>query len=402
MSELATELNGFSRGGADRVFSELPDTQLNTWSEDQGRNAEHYGASYLFTSYFLDRFGEDLTKAVVASDANGVDGFTEALSQAGTSLTFDDVFADWLIANYLDDPNLDDGRYGYVRDDPEQVALDERFDSYPVPVRTSTVHQYAADYVELAGEGDVVIEFAGSTLTHLADTQAHSGRFAYWANRADDSDARLTRAVDLSDVQKATLQFWMWYDIEENWDYAYVEISTDQGETWTLLRGQHTTEENPTGNSFGPGYTGKSGGGEQAKWVQERIDLSPYAGGAVLLRFEYVTDDAVNLPGLFLDDIAIPEVGILDDLEHGGTEWQAEGWIRTDNVLPQRWLVQLIELTPDGPQVRRMALDDQQRGQLSVEGLGRNHKKAVLVISALAPVTTEVASYQYAIKRSGD
>ena len=69
LSELASYLNDFDAGGTDYAYAETPDTQLTTWADPTLGNAEHYGASYLFMSYFLDRFGEDLTKAVVASPA---------------------------------------------------------------------------------------------------------------------------------------------------------------------------------------------------------------------------------------------------------------------------------------------------------------------------------------------
>ena len=50
-----------------------------------------------------------------------------------------------------------------------------------------------------------------------------------------------------------------------------------------------------------------SGGGKVAQWVSEQIDLSPFAGKQILLRFEYVTDGALNKPGFLLDNIAIPD-----------------------------------------------------------------------------------------------
>ena len=65
-----------------------------------------------------------MTQAVVASDANSTESFDEVLESKGSGLTFDDVFADWVIANYLDDPKLDDGRYGYERDEVQPMALD--------------------------------------------------------------------------------------------------------------------------------------------------------------------------------------------------------------------------------------------------------------------------------------
>jgi hypothetical protein len=74
----------------------------------------------------------------------------------------------------------------------------------------------------------------------------------------------------------------------------------------------------------------------------------------------------------------------------------ALGFIRTDNTLSQRYLVQLIELGAE-TRVRRIELDEAQRGKLVIEGFGREVERAILVASALAPKTTELASYQYSI-----
>ncbi len=396
-SELAAVLNGFEEGRADPFFTSLPDTQLNTWTDEPEGNGPHYGASFLFMAYFLERFGEDLTKAVIASPANGIAGFDEALASAGRTERFEGIFADWLIANYLNNRDIANGQYGYELYRPDTVEMDKVHRSFPVH-RESEVHQYGADYVLIQGKGDVVIHFQGATTVRLADTQAHSGTLAWWANRADDSDTRLTREFDLAGVSTATLQMWMWYDLEDKYDFAYVEVSTDEGETWTILPGQYTTDENPTGNSFGHGYTGKSGGGDTAEWVLEKIDLSPYAGQKVLVRLEYITDDAVNYPGLFLDDVAIPEIGYQADFEADDGGWTAEGWIRTDNVINQRWLVQVIEGSRYGVEVRHVDVGPDGTGTIAVDGLGRSNKAAVLVISALAPVTTETAPYEYTIE----
>jgi len=46
----------YDTGGADAVFSQIPDTQLNAWNDDPNARSEHYGASYLFMAYFLQRF----------------------------------------------------------------------------------------------------------------------------------------------------------------------------------------------------------------------------------------------------------------------------------------------------------------------------------------------------------
>lgn len=391
-SELAAYLNGYDPGGFDQLFVTDPDVQLTTWPEG-GNAAAHYGGSYLFLAYFMGHYGEEEVQRVVAHPANGVAGFDAVLADVG--LTFESVFADWLVANYLDNHSRTDtvveARYAYPDHVVGPVSASDRHDAYPVQEQ-GTVHQYAADYIELAGHGDLLVEFWGDTEARLVPAEAHSGRVAWWSNRGDDSDAMLTRSFDLRSQDRATLQVWMWYDIEEDWDYAYVEASADGGKTWDVLPGPSTTTANPNGNSFGPAYTGTSNG-----WIQEEFDLSAYAGREVLVRFEYVTDDAVNRPGWLIDDIQISEMGFADDLESGPGNWQTDGFIYSDNRVSQRYLVQLVTLGRQ-VQVISMPIDQAGYGQLEIRGLGKEIESAVLIISALAPVTTEIAAYEYAIR----
>ena len=70
-SMLAEHVNGYDAGGFDWEYFRNTDMQLNDWGGDVGENGPHYGASFLFMVYFLDRFGEDATKAFVSHDENG-------------------------------------------------------------------------------------------------------------------------------------------------------------------------------------------------------------------------------------------------------------------------------------------------------------------------------------------
>lgn len=405
LSELAMQLNNYDTGGADFVFSQLPDTQLNAWNDDPSARTEHYGASYLFMSYFLERFGNEMMQAVIADDANAIDGFENVLAQSGLGLSFDDVFADWVVANLLDDPGLAEGQYGYQELEIADMQRDLTLRRFPAQIE-SEVGQYATDYVELRGSGDLAIDFRGAATTRLASNEPHSGQFAWWANREDDSDARLTRSFDLSGVDSATLNFWTWYNIEYDWDYGYVMASTDGGQTWTILQTEAMVDSNPNGNSFGWALTGCSGDPDvteagqrcDAQWIQQTADLSPFAGNSeVLIRFEYITDDAVTYPGLFIDDVSIPEIDFADDMESGGEGWNAEGWILTDNLLRQRWLLQLIELEEGrDPVITRIPVGEDGLAQWTAKNLGRT-KNAILAISGLAPGTTEKALYEYTI-----
>lgn len=397
MSELASYLNGFDPGGAEYAYAEQPDTQLTTWADPSTESTiEHYGASYLFTNYFLQRFGEEMMKAVVASPKNGISSFDEALAAAGRPERFDDIFADWVIANYLDLPEADAaGRFGYTEIDTPAMTLAATHRSYPVS-SDEQVSQYGVDYIRLRGSQDVTIQFAGQSQVAVVDANPQ-GVYSWWSNRGDQSNATLTRGFDLRSVKSATLTFSLWYDIEEGWDYAYVAVSTDGGQRWQILEGQATTTDNPVGNAFGPGWTGTSGG-KRPRWIEEQVDLTPFAGQEILLRFQMVTDDAVNRPGLLLDNIAIPEIGYRDDGENGAAGWEAAGWALIDNSLEQRWLVQFVGVTGKQVRVQRMVVSADGRGELKIANLGALDE-AVLLISALTPVTTEPASYRYTIAK---
>ena len=396
-SELASYLNDFDPGGADWLFAMQPDTQLNSWPEGPGEAGANYGAGYLFTSYFLDQFGREATQALVAHPENSFASVEAVLEELDTGLTYEDLFADWIVANLLDDPSIAGGQYGYDEIDPPSFDIETTYYESDYPVSESaTVHQHGTDYIELHGEQPLIFRFTGSTQIGLMDTTAHSGSYVWWSNRGDDSNMYLTRAFDLSDVSSATLEFWTWYDIEEDWDYTYVEVSTDGGQTWEILTTPSGTSTNPNGNSFGWAYTGRSGGGGRAEWIQERVALSAYAGQEILVRFEYITDDAVNRPGFILDNVAIPEIGYFSDFEEDGNGWEPAGFIRHANVLPQDWLVQLILFGPETT-VQWLELDEEQTGEWPVP-LDNRTDRAVLTISGMAPVTTEWASYSYEIE----
>jgi hypothetical protein len=395
LSELSAQVSGYDVGGSDYAYSLTPDTQLTTWTELEN-SAPHYGASYLFLAYFLEQYGEDAVLQLVKEAANGIDGFENTLSEINAHhQDFASLFGDWLIANYLDSPRVGDGQYTYSNLRVERPRFAALHSTFPIKEQ-ATIHQYGADYILLEGEGTLTIDFEGNTLVPLIGNEVHSGKYQWWSNRGDDGDATLTRSFDLRDLDKATLEAWMWYDLEKDYDYAYVEVSTDGGEMWHLLGNANTTQDNPSGNSYGPAFTGVSGGQNEPMWVQETFDLTPFVGQQVLVRFEVITDEALNRPGLAVDGISIPELEYRYDPDEGDGGWQPEGWLRLGDLVPQEFLVQLI-IGGRETRVQRMSLDAQNRGSFTVPRLGQDAEYAVLVVSALAPATTERTAYTYKI-----
>ena len=392
MSDLAMFLNG-DDPGADAVAAQNPDIQLNSWPDGGVAGEENYGTSFSFLLYFWEHYSDAGVQALAAEPANGLTGIQNTLDKIDPGKQVDDLVADWMVARLLDDPSLDNGRYGYRQTDRAKVQPRQTIDRYPF-AEEAHVHQYAADYTEFMGGHDITIDFTGSTKARLIAAQPHSGQYFMWSNRGDVTDLQLQHEFDLSNVKSATFKYWTWYDLEKDWDYAYVSVSEDGGKTWQLLHAPSMTNSNPTNANYGWGYTGKSGGGDQAQWIQESIDLTPYAGQKIVLSFDVINDLAVNRPGLAIDDVQIPEINYQEGFENGDGGWQSAGWIRTNNFVPQKYVVQLISYGQDGNiTVAHLPVNDDNTAQWDIPL--SQLQKAIVVVSPMALKTTEVAHYNW-------
>lgn len=396
-SELATFLNNYDPGGFDYLFARDPDMQLTDWPLDSDARAAHYGSSFLFVSYFLDRFGEDATKALVADSANGMAGFENALSkESGLSelngKLSDQFFADWTVANYLNNPAVDDGKYAYQSYDmvPGFTETDVYSNCSDTSLSTD-VSQFGTDYIAFECVGPFTLSFQGQAEVGVLSQGAKSGDYAFWSNSSDESDMTLTQTFDFTDVSAPIeMNYSAWYNIEEDYDYAYLEASTD-GETWEILSTPSCTSADPSGNSYGCGYNGFS-----RSYLDQTVDLSQFAGQEVQLRFEYVTDAAVTGEGLLLDDISIPAIDYSTDFETDDGGWIAEGFVRIQNRLPQTFAVTLID-GKEAPVVTTIQLDTNNSASMQVENF--ENQKVTLVVSGTTPFTREKALYSVTVQQ---
>jgi hypothetical protein len=344
-SELAAYLNGYDVGGFDYVFLSDPTLQLDTWPNSSDSNAGNYGGAFLFLNYFLEHFGKAATQQLVANPLNGLESIDQVLGSLNATYPnssepyrADDLFADWTIANAVNDPSIDNGRFGYSQYQmPFEISPTSSLSDCLGGWQTDRVKQYGTDYIDLACSGQRTLQFEGTSQVNLLPEGAHSGDYAFWSNQGDESRMSLSQSFDLSSVAgPVELSYWTWYDIERDYDYLYLQASSD-GINWTILKPSSCTEDNPTGANYGCGYNGTSNG-----WIQETVDLSNYAGQQVWLRFVYLTDAAVNGEGMLLDDISIPAIRYQTDFETDDGGWQAEGFARIQNWLPQSFRLSLI------------------------------------------------------------
>jgi immune inhibitor A len=158
------------------------------------------------------------------------------------------------------------------------------------------------------------------------------GSYEYWGGQADEIDTNMVADVDLTGKNTATLTFDAWYDIEEQWDFAFVQVSTDNGASWKSLGNDHTRsdvvpEGYPTILNSMPGFSGNSNG-----WQAQSFDLSEYKDQKIKLRLRYATDWGTSNPGFYADNIKVVADGatLLEDGAEGTSKFGLNGFTKSD------------------------------------------------------------------------
>ncbi len=373
-----------------------PNISLIHWESGFSDNAVyHYGASALFALYLREHYSphnglQDLL-AINADGIPAVDAFLSARNAKtthGTPADFHSVFADWMAANLL---YADHGPYSYST--LNRTAFITRSHTVGGPPATASLPQYAIDYVQIYKHEDAsTIHFSADAVTPLIP--ASVPETCWWSNRGDSISSTLTLQLTIPhaapDGSDPTLTYRYWHDIEENWDYLYLATSTDGGATWNVLPASGTTDANPVGNSYGLGYTGNSRG-----WQQGSASLADYAGQDALLRFHYVTDDAVHTSGFCVQDMRISGASDVNM-----AEWQPDGFVLINNLVRQDWIVWVIADTPSGPVVppQRMPLhldpvSGLYTGSLPIPSISEE-SRLTIAIAPTAPATMQPADYR--------
>lgn len=350
-----------------------PITPLTVWL---GMLA-NYGASYMFQLYLYEHYGGASTISdIVHNQGHGIAGVNNVLKALGYKKNFDDIFQDWTIANYLDDTTFAGGIYGYnTLDIPSYDtgwwSIEDAllyywgippYESYPVvgPDEIGYLYgwfqPYTAHYIRFAppvtGEPVIKVHVNGEEIMGLP---AYEGTYEYYSNFGNWLWNRMYQTFDIP-ATGAKLKFMTNYEIEEDWDYGYVEVHDLTTDTWTTLPGINTVnyvaikQDSP---KVPPGFepmdyeaAGKWNGltGFSSGWYQEVMDLTPFAGHKIDLYFTYWTDAAYNEKGWFIDNIEIPEIGFLDNVEAGTDGWTIlAGWQRTTGLQKTQFKVNIIQ-----------------------------------------------------------
>jgi len=294
-----------------------PDNSLTQWGDQGGTNIlADYGSALMWAVYLSDTYGTGFLRQFVQAGIPGIAGINEILKPLG--LTFEDVFHDWRIANLVHS-----GIYDYLSFDLEEhspriynldatsnfpitgVSFGETVSILDYATGVYMLGDYSTDYIRLDGLNEFTLSFNGDDFATVP-TWENDGTTLYSTPAGSEMDLTTAITLDLTEIVDPILYFDTQYEIEELWDYGFVQISDDDGLTWTSLENEHTTYEiDPGGypaiNETLPGLTGVFDGTME-------FDLSPYAGEIVLLQFRYMTDWAFEEAGWWVENVMVNDV----------------------------------------------------------------------------------------------
>ncbi|WP_420641910.1 hypothetical protein [Candidatus Leptofilum sp.] len=393
LSQLAEIYLGYDDTAPSTDYLEQPEIQLNTWNYEDDSVYAHYAGAYLFSVYLWEQLGDAAIQELARHPANGMASVWAVLQGYLPDVSLETFTARWAAANYLDDDNAERPYYYQSLNLRQPYIATKLNQEDPSLDRLEEIAQFGVHYIDLSDlRGDTTITFAGDTAVDLIGAPPRSGEQMWFAPGVNDMNAQLTATFDLSNVDQATLRYAVWYELEEDYDYAYVSASADGGQTWDILLPTHYTA-----GEFGPAYNGRSADRDDAVdgWLKQSVSLSSYVGQTIQIRFEVLTDGGITERGFAIDDIAIPELGYESNVETGTDGWQANGFMQIGWQIPQKWSVLLIEegLTPT---VTPLPLNENNQLQRTLS-IGKSG--GVLVIMPQTAFTGETATYWLSIEQ---
>ena len=168
----------------------------------------------------------------------------------------------------------------------------------------------------------------GQATTEVVDPD--QGTHYFYSGTGDNRDATLTSPDVTVPNGDPTLDARVSYDLEEDYDYTYLQVSADGGTTWDNVETSLSTTDDPNQANAGFGITNCSGTGTGAvdcdpAWTDLTADLTAYAGDSVMLRFETVNDPGTHGLGFSVDSISLGGT-LVTDVEDGAEDWTLDGY----------------------------------------------------------------------------
>jgi hypothetical protein len=346
-----------------------PENSLTLWgdqTDDQSEILCDYGAVGMFMGYLAQQYGEDLLSRLHLNKKNGLAGLQNLLDRfAGgvDALTVVDRWAAMVALDAALDEGADlvgarDGRYmldlihGSIN-----WGNDQSYENPGAPPNGSDYVRFvngAGQWVSLRDVDRIWFNGADRLpaipVEWTVDADTGSPAPSLYSGAGDNLDRAIVREVT---VGAGDLAFEGAWNTEAGYDYAYVQVSTDGGESYESVACADSIAA-----PLGSGFEGDSGG-----FVSESCDLSAYEGETVLLSFRYVTDPGVVMPGFWVDEVVLDGT----ELSDGST---LEGWSSPTELNPvdvEGFSVQLISISKSEAHIATLELNRKSEGFLSAE-----------------------------------
>tara|TARA_R110002096_G_scaffold408076_1_gene607109 strand:+ start:24866 stop:27709 length:2844 start_codon:yes stop_codon:yes gene_type:complete len=357
----ANDGRGPTMAGKENTGGGIPVSD-NLWIRDYNMQSEYTGAST-----FIHEFGHSIgLPDVYSRTSSNSTGSWEVMS--GTASPSPQNMSSWsrLMLGWL----------------KPQVILPPKFGgeaSTTISLRTLD------DPANVAGDSTraaMVVLPPKEKHIELTDLPATSGKWALYSGQGNELNRKATLSADLSQATgPVSLSFDAWWEIEPGWDFAYLEVSGDGGQTWArklpIDKAHMPAKHGHDGKTTLPGFTGISGDldgdgknesmstcdptaelphGEDKDgtkipdclvptWVRPSFDLSDMVGKDVRIRLRYYTDGAAVMRGMLIDNVTVDGVTLAGDFEtETSAGWTMDGFSRSggshDLLVPHFYLVE--------------------------------------------------------------
>ncbi|MCA9944534.1 MAG: immune inhibitor A, partial [Anaerolineales bacterium] len=250
----------------------------------------------------------------------------------------------------------------------------------------------------------------------------------WWSNSGNDFgcapsgghnlDIFLPELATLPAGTQVTVEFNSYFDIEWDYDYGFVLVSTDGGANYQSVASDngYTTDaaQNPNANScqqqYGNGLTGTSGSYAAGTSATDRLlgnfpdggflpdsyDLTFAAGSSTVLRFSYATDPGLARPGWFIDDLKVTADGVViyeSDFEEDHDDRMFNGGCQEDLAVAQTCTVgwTYVSAADGSPADHAYYMEMRDRSGFDFEGKGENDRDPIAFEPGLLLVITDEA-----------
>lgn len=294
------------------TFQAMPENSLVAWGDQGGPEiVSDYGMVFLYHMYLYEKFGKEFIQAEFHNPDNGISGInsTLAMNKKWKKNNFAQLYHDFSVAVLIDSAQ-DKYRYGFKTLD---VGIDIGTVDAPNPQAYDTpgAPPWGADYIWLKGSPKKFekLVFNGVDLSQ-SPTPWTSVAGRLYSGTGDEVDNWAIFETPGGGV----LSFDTTWDLEDFWDFAFVQVSTDGGNTWTSLSdnegyatSQYDPNAYPTVIANVPGLTGY-----MPTQTHLTYNLGAYAGQNILVAFRLVTDWSTHFEGWYVDNVMVDSTLISD------------------------------------------------------------------------------------------